>query len=516
MRGTPVSYFDYSGGRNTQDAPYLLTETQHRDGLNVRTSLSGDIEKRPGFVTLSGSSLTGEPVKATLVHSLVAANTSTKSLLGVCTTATKDKIFKLTTGGTATVLKSEMTANTRWYWTQAEVSGASGPMFGMNGVDTPQRWNGEAAETSNWTATTGTVPAKGKFLTYWMSRLWCLEGSRLWYSGITGSSPDPLNWDANNYVDLEPNDGQEGTGMGVSGGDLIVFKARKTYKVYDPITAANQRVSGEIGCVAHRSIVQTPEGLFFLSEDQGVCKTDGSRVIPISEQIRPELADAAASPTTQAKAAGTLEGRRYYLSLSLEGTRNDHTLEYDLQNKSWWLHDCASNQFALLDPSGTPVLYSADSLSSARVSKAFVSGTFQDNGSNYAGKSFWVSPWYAWGVGRGGTDPHVNKRINEIRVDGAGNWSAQIATDFNSDFEVMQGETWQSANDESVVFEGEGGTGFESEEAAEAFEAETDASVSIHYLTPALGRAHSVKFENDDSFDFKIFSSTFALTPRSN
>jgi hypothetical protein len=512
MRGTPVSYFDYSGGRNTQNAPYLLSDRECRDDLNVHTSLSGDIEKRFGFVTLSGATLAGEPVKATLVHSLYPVNTATKSLLAGVRTATTDSLAKITTGGVASVLKSGLTANRPWYWAQAEVSGGSGPLFGMNGVDTPQRWNGSAASTSNWEATTGTVPT-GKYLTFFMSRLWCAEGSRLRYSGITGSSPDPLNWDANNYVDLEPNDGQEITGIGIIGPYLIVFKPRKIYKITDPVTAANVKVSSEIGCVASRSIVQTPLGLLFLSEDQGVCRTDGSKVEPFSDQIRPDLVKVATNPETQALAAAAMDGRRYYLSVSMEGVRNDHTLELDLAQRSWWLHDCASNQFALLDPGGTAVLYSADSASSARVSKAFVDGTYTDNGTVYSGGAFWTSPWYAWGVGgRSGLNPHVKKRVNEVRVDGVGNWTAEVATDFEEGFQEMAGEVWQASEDTSGAWGGE--ELWAGEETT--WGVSPTSTTERRYYTPAVGRAVSVRFKDESDENFAIHSTTFLVTPRTD
>jgi hypothetical protein len=512
VRGTAVTYLDYSGGRNTQNAPYLLSEKQCREQLNTHSSLSGDVEKRTGFATLSGATLTGSPVSATgAIHTLFPANTATKSLIGVAPASTKDKIFKMTTGGVATVLKEGLALNTRWYFAQADVNAGEGPVFGMNGADIPQRWNGSAASTSDWVATTGTVP-KGKFLTYFSSRLWCLEGSRLRFSGLTGSTPDPMSWPAENYVDLDPNDGQEGTGIGIVGSYLVVFKARKTYVIYDPITGANRQVSNQIGSVAHRSIVQTPAGLFFLSEDQGICRTDGQAIKPFSEEIEPDLDAVASSPTTQTQAAGTLEGQRYYLSVSMNGTRNDHTIEYDLENKSWWLHDCAVNQFALLDPSGSPVLYSADSLASARVSKAFVDGTYTDNGSVYAGGAFWASPWYAWGIGGGGLNPHVRKRLSELRVDGVGNWDASLSTDFEEDEEAIEGEVWEAIEDTSGTWGGEelwGGS-------ETTWGANPQSPVERRYYTVGLGRAFSFRFVDKSESNFAIRSMTAMVTPRSD
>ena len=510
-------YSDFSGGLSTLSGPYLIQGNQCREALNVHTTQTGDIEKRNGFVTLSGSTLTGEPVNATGVHTLYPANTATKSLIGVATTSTTDTIFKLTTGGTASVLKSGLTANTRWWFAQAEVNGAAGPIFGLNGVDTPVKWNGEEASMSEWKATTGTVPKEAKYLTYFSERLWCAKGSRLYYSGITGSTPDPLNWDAENYVDLEPNDGQSITGLGIVGAWLIVFKSRKIYQVYDPVTAANRKVSDSLGCIAPRSIVQTPAGLCFLSEDRGVCLTDGNKVTPASDVVKPQFDEVAKTPSTAALAAGTVDGSRYYLSVSLGGTRNDHTLEYDLIAGSWWLHSCASNQFALLDPGGTPVLYSADSLASARVSKAFVAETYEDNGTPFTYR--YVLPYYAWGTSGSFRymryiDPHKVKRIREVRIDGVGTWEAFIAADFTDNWTLMDVEPWSVSGEAAAGLVGSedgttvGGTGDGTIAESELFVTER------RYHTPGLGRALSFKLEGADANNFKIYSMAIAIQMR--
>lgn len=518
-RGWPITYEDFSGGLNTQGGVYLAADNQCRDALNVHTSLTGDVEKRNGFVTLSGTSLTGSPINGTGVHTLFPANTSTKSLLGVATTSSTDTIFKMTTAGVATALKTGLAANTRWWFAQSEVNGSAGPIFGLNGTDTPVRWDGAAGSTSEWKASTGEVPKEAKYLTAFSERLWAAQGSRVWYSGITGSTPDPLNWDSENYVDLEPNDGQVITGIGVVGNYLMVFKARKTYSIYDPVTAANRQISNQVGCVAPRSIVQTPAGLFFLSEDQGVCSTDGVKVSPFSDSIKPTLDKAAASPATAALACGVLDGRRYWLSLSLGGTRNDHTLEYDMISTSWWLHDCATNQYALSDPGGTPQLYSADSTTTARVSKAYVSGTFTDNGAKYKGKSYFVSPYYSWGFSGSirylrYVNPHKVKRIPEMRVDGVGNWETQVAFDYSDEFEVIEGEAWETSGEPlGGTFGEEDGTNSEGSGDGD-FEEENEVVVDRHYHTVGIGRSASVKYVNDDENNMKILSQTISILVR--
>ncbi|MBS1863007.1 MAG: hypothetical protein JSS68_15000 [Actinobacteria bacterium] len=519
MRGWPITYEDFSGGLNTTAAPYLLQGNQCRDALNVHTSLIGDIEKRNGYVTVSGTSLTGSPVNATAVHTLFPSNTATKALIGVATTVSTDTIFKMTPAGVCTTLKTGQTAGKRWYFAQAEVDGSQGPIFGLNGVDTPLRWNGESASMETWTATTGTVPKEAKYLTYFSGRLWCAEGSRLRFSGITGSTPDPLNWDPEEYVDMEPNDGQVITGIGIVGSLLLVFKARKTYVVYNIETGANRPVSGAIGCVSHRSIVQTDVGTIFLSEDQGVCVTDGKTIKILSEVIKPQTDAIAASPLTAVNAAGVYSGRRYYLSVSLNGARNDHTLEFDAMTSSWWIHSCATNQFALLDPGGNPVLYSADA-KATRVSEAFVPEIFQDNGVNYEGNSYYVSPELAPGFSGSVrylryVDPHKTKRIREIRMDGVGAWESFISCD-REPWEVMDGETWASSGESEVGYFGVAETP-ETEFGGNGPGVFGEASEVIserRYHTPGLGRTYSLKVEDTTPNNFKIYSQTIAIQLR--
>lgn len=516
-RGWPISYTDFSGGLNTQNLAYMLEGNQTPDALNVHTTQTGDVEKRNGFVTASGATLTGAPINGKEVHTLFPANTSTKSLIGVATTSTTDTIFKLTTGGVASALKTGLTANTRWWFAQSEASGGSGPIFGLNGVDTPLRWDGEAASMSEWKATTGEVPKEAKFLTYFSQRLWCAKGSRLYYSGITGSTPDPLNWDAENYEDLEPNDGQSITGMGIVGAFLMVFKSRKVYAIYDPATAAHRKVSDSVGCIAPRSIVPTPTGLFFLSEDQGICRTDGNGVAPMSDTVLPTIEAVTATPSAASRAAGALIGRRYYLSVSRGGTRNDHTLEYDLMSGSFWLHDCASNQFALLDPGSAPTVYSADSTTQARVSKAFVSGVFSDNGSAFTGSAYYTTPDYAWGTSGSFRymryiNPHKIKRIREVRVEAVGTREAFIRADFG-EWERMEGETWETVGEgvsgnfggEAGSFGGEGGG---------TWEETSEAKIVTHHHTPGLGQKIGFKYLNKDTGPFKLLSQTVHLQVR--
>jgi hypothetical protein len=338
------------------------------------------------------------------------------------------------------------------------------------------------------------------------SRIWiagtAANPSRLYFSGITGTAPDPLNWDANNFVDLEPNDGEAITALGTVGPYLLVFKPRKTFVVYDIVTGANRKLSDEIGCIAPRSVVETPQGTFFLSETDGVLSTDGSKIRRVSDNIITTLTAASQSQPTLSQAAATYSNGAYYLSVATGLVKNDRTFEYDLTTESWWVHDCASNQFALVDPTGTPILYSANP-AAASVQKAFVNGVFTDASAAYAGGTYFSTAYYVWG------EPGMMKRVRQVRVEGQGVWDGQATFDFKDDYQPMDGELWDFAGgDTGGLFGGDGAFG-----GAGTFAPVTTLTSSYRYYTLGRARAWSFKFLNDDTADFQIYELTAAIDP---
>ena len=529
MRGAPLVLTDYSGGVDLSAAPYLLEENRARNLLNIQTNPLGHIRKRQGFETLT--SLAGSPASFTgAAHSLGLSNGATKYLVAVGPiTGPNDRPVAVQTDGTIAADLTRTggggayTTNSLWSIIEAPVtSDAKGPIFAMNGVDAPQWWAGTSGTNfENWTAASGTIPATGKYLTYHANRLWCrdsvAEPSRVRYSGITGTSPDSGNWDADGYVDLEPEDGQEITAIAPFGSYLIVFKPRKTFVIYDLITGANRQISDTVGCIAHRSCVDTPSGLFFLDEEQGVMLTDGNTIRKVSGPIDPLIRQATLYPATLHSAAGVYSDDRYFLSLSVNGSVNDTTVEYDLEQDSWWIHDCASNQFALVDPVGTPKLFSASPVSAARgLERAFAPNIFEDAGAAYAGGAFWQGAHHVFGK------PHVRTRVRQVRIDGTGNWDLYYSTDYADDETTDAGEIWSSSQAPTGVLfapSTSGGDIFAPSSPDGAMFAPGGDQATVterHYYTLGVSRSWSMKFYNNDSSDFGIYSMTIATTERTD
>lgn len=509
-RGESTNYIDFSGGVNSNAGQYLLAENQAKDSRNFHTTPIGSLKKRTGFTTANDSTLNSVADLDT-THSLFPCNTATKSLIVVGTDndASSDTIAKMTTAGVCSVLETGKTAGKRWEWVQAPTgSGSHGPIYGVNGTDTPQTWDGSASSMTDWTATTGTVPSAAKYLLYHADRIWAagLGNGRVRYTGLTSDAvpaPDPRNWDTDGYVDIEPQDGEDFTGIQDVGPYILFTKPRKSYVITDPVTGAWRQISNTIGCIAHRSMVATPKGTIFLSEDSGVCITDGSDIKRIGDEIDPFIRQAATdNPTTLPFAAGFLWENSYYLSIPYGAATNDLLLEYDLDTESWWPHSINSNQFALLDPAGTPRLYSAYA-TSGRVHRAFTPATFTDSGSAYSGGTYYTGPYYPWG------EPHLNKRVTQFRVDGSGTWSLAAAKSFSDDYENLDGVALETIA-ETETFGGNGtygGTG--------TFAPAAEVSQWAYY-TPGFGRAWSLKITNTDERDLEIFSLAAFLRSRTD
>ena len=507
--GEPNLYSDFSGGVNFQSAPYLLKENQCRDARNVHSTTVGSIKKRPGMVGVLSDS-TPYLDAAYPIHSIFPATSSAFIAVGKQASASNDRIVKITSSGTVSSLTSGTgkTLGKRWEFAQGPTSGGQGPIYGINGTDAAIYWDGSSSSIGAWTSSTATaVPNSCTMILYHLDKFW-LSGhpsypGRIWSTGFTSGYPDPRLFNTDYIDDVDPIDGQVITGLGKVGPYLLVFKSHKTYVLSDPTGRAYRPIHSTIGCAAKRSIVETSVGTFFLSEDMGVCVTDGVDVTPVSDNILPLLLSAADSNAANlSKACATFHRNSYFLSVPTVDPENDLTLEYQLDTKSWWIHTCSASQFALLDPSGTPKLYAAAS-QSKELYEAFVDGVYSDDDAAYS-DCYWEGPFWPWGM------PHLNKRISQFRADGQGAWETYASTAFNTDYEVLEELVWET-NDTDFLFGGTGTFGGGSDEFGPAA-----GITERRYYTPGFGRSWSLRIVSDDPSIMEIFSISGFARPRAD
>jgi hypothetical protein len=479
MRGNPVVFTGFEKGLNSRDAPYRVEDGEARDLLNVISTARGSVRKRNGSVQFAAED----------AHSLFAGITTKVLIAGVGT-----KLRKVTTGGVGSDLKTGLTAGQHWEWIEGPASGGQGPFYGMNGLDTPQQWDGLAGSTSDWTAATGAVP-NGKFIVQHANRVWVAglasDPSALYWSNLG----DPRDWPAENIERFDPNDGGAITGIGKAGPFLVVFKERKAWLVQDLDRGGNRPLSDSIGCVAPRSIVDTPRGTFFLSH-AGIYRTDGHSLSKISGPVDPTIGLLIASE--RSKAAALFFDDHYYLSYARSGGDPDRTLDYDINLGSWWLHTLAARQWTAFEPtSGLEIMGALP----ARISRCFTPNTHDDAGVAFPG--FWSSAFHAFGM------PALRKRFRGVHFDGSGRIEFQVARDFSplsaeAGATLATGDSTLFGVDDGSVYGGDDGTLFGGLATVE----------SARAMSLGAAKALSVQFGNTSTDPFEVDSYTVFLTPR--
>lgn len=376
----------------------------------------------------------------------------------------------------------------------------------------------------------------GKYAIFVGNRVWMTgiaeDPSAVWFSefadiGEGGAQADPSAWPTTNVVRFDSSDGQPITGIGTVGPYILVFKESKTWVIHNLNTGENRKISDSVGCVAQRSIVPVGAQTFFLTANQGVFSTNGSSLQEMSYKVRPTILGI--NPKQRQNAAGVEINNHYYLSFA-SGTSetNNRTLDYDMQLKSWWLHDLAGRQWVQHEPvvPGASSLFLIPSGTKKGVVKAFVEGVYEDSGELYTGEknlsAFWVSPWDPFGyyIMRHKLEaPFIKKRVRQIFFDGEGEIIPFVYKNFanvGTQQSATVGNNPQWRPELPVDFEA-GGQVFGNENEEQKFGGETLNGVqmlfggvaevgSARMYSLGVARAWSIGYGNKSNKPFEVFS----------
>lgn len=536
MRGTPFLFEGFTGGLNTIDSPYTLDEKETRDCLNVVSAERGSILKRNGCVQFVTKSLPEEELT-----SVAAVETSTGVWYLIA--AGGKNLYSINVAGEVSTIGEGFTEGQPWEVVQAPVSkevAAEGPFYLTNGVDKTQYWTAaeKATKVKEWTGKEGEDSEKratyekaphvpqGKYMVFAGNRIWMTgvggDTSAVWFSevlpiGEGGSQADPSDWPKTNVVRFDASDGKPITGIGTVGPYVLVFKETKIWVIHNINTGENRKIADKVGCVAQRSIVETTSGTFFLTADQGVYLTDGSKLHEMSYNIRPTLL--AINQGKRRIAAGGYYNNHYYLSFPAgESNTNNKTLDYDVVLKSWWLHDFAANQWVIGKNSASHATFeAATAKAKGGVAEAFQAGVYTDLGKNYTGNgelgAWWLSPWqpFAYYIFRHRIKaPFLKKRVRQIFFDGEGEIIPIVYKNFhlggrqepsvvgNREISTQDELPTNFASSEESFGEGTGTFGGEG-----IYGGESTVEAARIYA-PGVGRTWSIGWGNNSAAKFEI------------
>ncbi len=512
------------------------TYTKGYSGFRYRTDAAIPALQLKNFTT-------GEmPAATTTVEftSLAAVNPAGTRYLIV---SNGEKVYSCQTNGTLTEIGTG-TAGTYWSIIQAEKGNAetAGPVYLSNGVDAPKYWTGAAANTPlvEWKSKTAeseekefVATPKAKYLVYAGNRVFAAgmtsEPSAVRFTETTEASPeesvpDPTRWPKHNVVPFDPEDGLPITGLGRVGPYVLVFKAHKTWVIYNLDEGSNRKLSDSTGCIAHRSIAESEAGTFFLTADQGVYVTNGSNLKEVSYNIRPTLLSI--NPAKREQAAGAYFNNHYYLSFAtgVESAAN-RTADYDLTLKSWWLHDLTANQWTPFEANtGEPFLFIIPPVVGGGIAKAFDPAVYTDRTAVYTGNgqlsAWWISAWdpFAYYIFRHRVKaPMLKKRVRQIFFDGEGEIIPSVYRNFsvgerqepgvvgNREISTEDTKPVDFASGTEKWVENEGVWGIETSGTEVLWGGETSVG-SARLYSPGVARVWGVGYGNKSAQPFTVHS----------
>lgn len=419
--GTPGS-----GGARAPGTKTRPSELQ--DALNLI------YDRRTGLLRRRDGNVFGSTLPAAVMTSLMPASGLPAGAASQMLLSNGASIWVFNGGAIGAAAFTGMTANSLWDSVVAPQSGGQGPLYMSNGADL-RYWTGAAG--GNWTGTSPAGLPVGYYMQFHNIRVW-MANLTAWTGGAppTLSDPksalawseqgDPRNFPAANVTMFDPNDGDELTGIGRLGSYLVVFKRRKTWLVYDLDTSANRQLSAGIGCISHRSIVETPHGLLFMSE-RGPAICDGSSIKMIEDKLNLvayiDLSASRSNLNRYINAAST--GDDYYVNVSPQANAQLPLAHYDILNDAWWLHGCPTERMVMWNGQGYNLneLWAIDADGLITTTSRALVRMFAAHGSDNIADddAGGQRPISAWGRLRDldlGTD--VRKRLRSVTVEANG------------------------------------------------------------------------------------------------
>lgn len=444
----PISNF--GGGLNLasgHDDPNIFDAGQCIDCLNVLFTQLGAVRQRPGYAAFTTSALTNRPDSLAPVYTA----SGTKRLL----VGNGNKINAIDTSGASVANTTAPTVSPHFFARFA--APGSEEVYIANGIDTVRKYV-PSTDTFSTPGYTGTTPT-GKFLA--VSNDFRLVNARLASnpSRVLFSDPGlPTTFGVNNYVDLDPGDGEQIMGMVSFRELLFVFKETKFYVFTGTSTDTSgnpvfnfRAVRQGIGLCASQALARARDGVYFLCRT-GVYKTTGGLdVTPVSQGIDPFFLNTPAiyfksSPAALGSitaAAMTFYNERIYLSIPTGGaSTNDRMLVYDPRYGWWTIYDIPASCLTSWRPSQTDELVFGYAAGTNNIGRHFDSAGYaadalaSDGTGGTAIAARWRSGWYTYYVRyRGRWYPElVVSTVRQGKLWGEGQVLCQLSKDYEDVF----------------------------------------------------------------------------------
>jgi len=323
---------DSSGGMNTEVVDALLPDNTSRLILNMDLDLIGALRVRKGTTAIGNQLVDGKVVTSLFYFKDSAGGANSQQIAGINNAGDTNALLKYNNAGTWTDITggTSYTAGAKFrFATFLDLTFIVNDKF-----DAIKSWSGSGAlGTSQLTSA-----PNGQFLSVFNSRLYVASTSanrdRVLFSSIPDISGN-ITWDVtNDYLDVNPADGMNITGLANTGTLLLIFKERAMYRWNGRSTDANLVV--DIGTTSNESIASRNGAVFFFNP-YGIWVTDGSYPRRLSRPIQRWID--AIDPAYHDDVAGICDDNNYYCSIgdvTVDGVLfSNIVLVYNISANSW-------------------------------------------------------------------------------------------------------------------------------------------------------------------------------------
>src|SRR5262245_37375885 len=258
----PIRVPDFARGINTATPSTEIENNEFQDSLNFEFDNNGNISTRRGVTELLSTTFG----RITSLHYF----TVDSGEVGILFTEGTTLRIVSTTGTGLTTLSGALTLpnNTFWQWVTF-----NGIAIGVNKATSGT--NPVKVTTAPAASALGGSPPFGKYITTWNNRVWIASASSL--NTLRGSALGlPEDWTATGAagtvtLDIEPNDGDQISGLFATRETLYVFKKKRIFAITaaalpntDPANLRIDVYARNLGCISPYSIQQVVDDVLFL------------------------------------------------------------------------------------------------------------------------------------------------------------------------------------------------------------------------------------------------------------
>lgn len=261
----------------------LIPENAVTEAMNFHFDRKGAATVRPGLTALGSTVLNARPCVG--MHNMMAA-----TAIAVFSDGGSSAIF-VWSGSSWGLSLSEGTASVRIRFADFG-SFAIVPNFNYNTLSSMRYWSGIANGASYWRWTGNPINGQNlwgynpRFIEVYKSRVYVagdpLYPGRLFFSSVITAAGN-ITWaPTTDFVDINPNDGEDTTGLKRFSLELLLFKPNYIYRFRTSSVDPDPLI--KIGTRSHESIVEGKRGLYF-HHDTGFYRYAGSYPQEISRPI---------------------------------------------------------------------------------------------------------------------------------------------------------------------------------------------------------------------------------------